>query len=117
VSDAKLAFVVSMPAHPALEIRVNFGVFSGRSVTNAEIDDLAAFMLDEVSAVTIISENRHEIDGRLETSVHLVRIELAAGQVPDNDLERRRLEQKLVDRAEHWARACIAHRHVSDTEL
>ena len=26
-------------------------------------------------------------------------------------LERRRLEQKLVERAEHWARACIDRRH------
>jgi hypothetical protein len=114
VSDAKLAFAVSKPEQPALEVRVNFGVFAGRSVTPAEIDELGAFMLDEVGAVTIVSEERHELDGRLETSVHLVRIELGPGQMPDNDFERRRLEQKLVDRAEHWARNCIAHRH---TEL
>jgi hypothetical protein len=74
-------------------------------------------VLDEVGAVTIVSEDRHELDGKLETSVHLVRIELSPAQVPDNDFERRRLEQKLVDRAEHWARNCIAHRHVTDTEL
>jgi hypothetical protein len=114
MSEAKLAFAVVKPEQPALEVRVNFGVFAGRSVTPAEIDELGAFMLDEVGAVTIVSEERHELDGRLETSVHLVRIELSPGQMPDNDFERRRLEQKLVDRAEHWARNCIAHRH---TEL
>jgi len=118
MDDAKLAFAVTRPEHqPALEVRVNFGIFAGRQVTPAEIDELAAFLLDEVGAVTIVAEERHELDGKLETSVHLVRIELAQSQLPETDFERRRLEQKLVDRAEHWARSCIAHRHVDGAEL
>jgi hypothetical protein len=112
VSDPKLAFAVSrLEPQPALEIRVNFGIYAGRQATPAEIDELGAYLLDEVGPITIIAEERHELDGKLETSVHLVRIELGAGQVPETDFERRRLEQKLVERAEHWARACISRRH------
>jgi hypothetical protein len=111
MNDAQIAFAVSrVEPQPALEVRVNFGIFAGRQATPAEIDELGAYMLDEVGPITIVAEQRHELDGRLETSVHLVRIELAAAQVPENDFERRRLEQKLVERAEHWARACIDRR-------
>ena len=111
MDNPKLAFAISrLEPQPALEVRVNFGIFAGRQATPAEIDELGAYMLDEVAPITIIAEERHELDGKLETSVHLVRIELAAAQVPENDFERRRLEQKLVERAEHWARACIDRR-------
>jgi hypothetical protein len=111
MDNPKLAFVISRLEHqPALEVRVNFGIFAGRQATPAEIDELGTYMLDEVRPITIVAEERHELDGRLETSVHIVRIELAAAQVPENDFERRRLEQKLVERAEHWARACIDRR-------
>ena len=112
MDNPKLAFAISrLEPQPALEVRVNFGIFAGRQATPAEIDELGAYMLDEVRPITIVAEERHELDGRLETSVHIVRIELAAAQVPENDFERRRLEQKLVERAEHWARACIDRRH------
>ena len=111
MDEPRLAFCVSRQEPPALEVRVNFGVFAGRQVTPAEIDELGRFLLDEVSAVTIVAEDRHELDATLETSVHIVRIELGERQVPTNDLDRRRLERTLVERAEHWARSCIAQRH------
>jgi hypothetical protein len=109
-AEPKIAFCVSRQEPPALEVRVNFGVFAGRQVTLAEIDDLGRFLLDEVGAVTIVAEDRYELNPTLETSVHIVRIELADRQIPSNDLDRRRLEHTLVERAEHWARACIADR-------
>jgi hypothetical protein len=109
--EARLAFCISRPEPPALEVRVNFGVFAGRQVTPAEIDDLGRWLLDEVPAVTIVAEDRHELDATLETAVHIVRIEVAGAHVPANDLDRRRLEHALVERAEHWARSCIADRH------
>jgi len=109
--EPKIAFSVSRQEPPVLEVRVNFGVFAGRPVTPAEIDELGRYLLDEVGAVTIVAEDRYELDPSLETSVHIVRIELADRHVPSNDLDRRRLEHTLVERAEHWARACIADRH------
>jgi hypothetical protein len=110
-AEPKIAFCVSRPEPAALELRINFGVFAGRRVTPAEIDELGRFLLDEVGAVTIVAEDRFEVDPSLETSVHMVRVELAERQLPTNDLDRRRLERTLVERAEHWARACIADRH------
>ena len=116
MDDPKLAFAVYRPEAPALEVRVNFGVFAGRQATPAEIDELGRRLLEEIAAVTIVAEDRHELDPTLETSVHLVRIEIADGHVPANELERRRLEHALVERAEHWARSCIADRHVPGLE-
>src|SRR5437773_7106233 len=58
----------------------------------------------EVGAVTILAEDRHELDPTLETSVHMVRIEVAHRHLPTNDLDRRRLERTLVERAEYWTR-------------
>ena len=55
----------------------NFGIFAGRAVTSAEIDRLAQWLLDEVDAVTIVSEERHEIGKAAEASTHQVRIEVA----------------------------------------
>ena len=84
----------------------------------AEIDRLAEWLLDEVGEVSIISEERHEIDANVEASVHQVRIELAADRVPGARRgAARRSRTKLLERAEHWARLCVAERRaeVSDS--
>jgi hypothetical protein len=109
-TEPRIAFAVGRHEDPAIEIRVNFGVFAGREVTPTEIDRLAEWLLDEVAEVTIVAEERHEIGGAVEASVHLVRIEVAAENAPAGDGDRRQLE-RLVDRSDHWARTCIAERH------
>ena len=108
--DPTLAFVVEQP-QPGIEVRVNFGIYAGRGATPAEIDRLAEWLLDEVGEVSIIAEERHEIDAHVEASVHQVRIEVAPENVPGNRWERRTLEQRLVDRAAYWARLCVSERH------
>ncbi len=110
-----MAFAVRGHDMPAIEVRVNFGVFASRAATAAEIDRLAEWLLDEIGEVSIISEERHEIDSHVEASVHQVRIELQSG-VPTDDLGRRTLERRILERADHWARQCIAERHVPVTE-
>lgn len=112
-----MAFAVHHHDPPAVDIRVNFGVFAGRGATPAEIDRLASWLLDEVGEVSIISEERHEIDANAEASVHQVRIELAPDRVPREGPERVELERRIVERAEHWARLCVAERHVDVAEL
>jgi len=62
--------------------------------------------------ISIISEERHEIDANVEASVHQVRIEVASESVPADGAARERVERRILERAEHWARACIADRHV-----
>jgi hypothetical protein len=103
-----MAFAVRRHQPPAIEVRVNFGVFAGRDATAAEIDRLAEWLLDEVGEVSIISEERHEIDANVEASVHQVRIEVAAEDI-DGNLDE--IERRILERAEHWAHVCVAERH------
>ena len=83
------------------ELRINFGVFAGRSATPAEIDALARTLLPELGDVTIVAEDRRELNEQSETSLHQVRVEL-----PDD---------ANVDRvtvlAEEWAKTHIDDRH------
>jgi hypothetical protein len=112
-----MAFAVHRHDLPAIEVRINFGVFAGRDATSAEIDRLAAYLLDEVGEVSIISEERHEIDSHVEASVHQVRIEVAADRAPGDGPDRDALEARILERAEHWARLCVAERHADVAEL
>ena len=82
------------------DIRINFGVFAGRDVTHAEIDELARTLLVELDSVTIVSEQRTIVDREMEASVHQIRIEPGDGDVP-----------ALVALAATWAEACISERH------
>jgi hypothetical protein len=111
-----MAFAPERQDPPAIEVRVNFGVYAGREATNAEIDRLAEWLLDEVGEVSIISEERHLIDPVREASIHQVRIEVAADRVPEDPEARAEMERRIVERAEHWARLCVADRHVSITD-
>jgi hypothetical protein len=117
MSEPTMAFAVHQHETPAIEIRVNFGVFTGRDATLAEIERLGAWLLDEVGEVSIISEKRHEIAANAEASVHQVRIELTSDRVPSVGPERDELERRILERAEHWARLCVAERHVEIAEL
>jgi hypothetical protein len=110
-----LAFAVHDREPPALEVRVNFGIYAGREATPAEIDELGRQLLEKVGAVSIVSEDRHEIDTHSEASVYLVRIEVPAEalQVEPGSLEE--LAGRLIETAERWAGACIAERHVEVT--
>jgi hypothetical protein len=112
-----LAFAVHDQDPPALEVRVNFGMFAGREATPAEIDDLAGQLLDKVAPVSIVSEERHEIDTHSEAAVHQVRIEVNAASLPDDRRKREELARRLIETAERWATACIAERHVEVSEL
>jgi hypothetical protein len=87
------------------DIRVNFGMFAGREATQAEIDDLANALLQEVAEITIIAEQRTIADREMEASVHQIRIE-----VSEDDLQR----PLLI--TEQWAEACVAERHAEITE-
>jgi hypothetical protein len=110
-----LAFAVHEHEPPALEVRVNFGMFAGREATPAEIDDLAAQLLEKVGSVSIVSEERHEIDSHSEAAVHQVRIEVGSDALPEDRARREELAGRLIETAERWADACITARHVELT--
>ncbi len=112
MSASSLTFVAPPHDGPGLEIRVNFGVFAGRDVTNAEIDELGQWLLPELGEVTIFSEHRHELTHEGEAVLHQVRIEIDNDQLPDTPDARVELTERLVERCDHWARQAIQARHV-----
>jgi hypothetical protein len=102
VIDPVVAFRVREHERPALEVRVNFGVLTGRQVTPAEIDDLARELRELATRFEIVAEDRHEFGGGREASLHQVVIEIAEDDAA----------MDVVGAAERWARACYAVRHV-----
>ncbi len=95
------------PATTDTEVRINFGMLTGREATPAELDELMGRLLPLLGTVSIVAEHRQETDGHAETELHQVRIDL--------------LEDDPVDEvaaiAEQWAQACFDLRHAEVTEL
>lgn len=116
-NEPVIAFATKTFEPPGLEIRVNFGMFAGREATSAEIDSLAAGLLDKVSEVAIVSEERHEIGPHSEASLHQVRIEVAGDELPAGDHDLDELRGRLIEAAERWARECIAEHHVELSDV
>lgn len=112
---APIAFVAEPRQGAAVEVRVNFGIFAGRDVTRAEIDDLTTLLLEEVREVSIVSEERHEIDRDVEISVHQVRVEIAEDAVPEGT-DVSTLATRVTALAERWAQSCISERHAEISE-
>jgi hypothetical protein len=110
--EPAIAFATRTFEPPALEIRVNFGMFAGREATPAEIDDLAAELLDKVTELAIVAEDRHEISAHSEAALHQVRIEVPGDELPVDEHEFDEMSGRLIEAAERWARECIAGRHV-----
>jgi hypothetical protein len=105
--DPAIAICIRHHEEPALEVRVNFGVFAGRDVTPAEIDELARDLRAHADSFSIVAEERHEFAGDVEASLHQVVIEVErqhAGSDPDA------LCDRIVELADEWAEACIADR-------
>src|SRR5947207_11865702 len=115
-TEPPLTFYRRSPEPPAVEVRVNFGIFAGRAATAAEIDDLAAALLPKVGEVSIVAERRHEIGPDAEASLNQVRIEVAPDQLPDDEHQLDILCGRLVEAAESWAQGCIAGRHAEVSE-
>jgi hypothetical protein len=84
------------------ELVVNFGVFSGREATEAEIHRLAKRLLGELQSVEIVSERRYEFDAEVEATVHQLRV-----IVPPSDDGR---EDELIPIVADWAHDSIGER-------
>ena len=116
-SELPIAFASTAVEPPHLEIRVNFGIFAGREATPAELDELGRAVTAEVGHVTIVSEHRHELGGKTETSLHQVRMDVPPSVLPDDVVETEWIRDRLVRVAERWARDCIDSRHADVIEL
>jgi gamma-glutamylcyclotransferase (GGCT)/AIG2-like uncharacterized protein YtfP len=103
MTDPNLVFLTEGRAGPRLV--VNFGVFSGREATEAEVFRLAQTLLEELDSVEIVSEHRYEFDADVEATVHQVCI-----AIPRSAEGR---EGELAEVVETWARDCIGERHIT----
>jgi hypothetical protein len=103
MSQPELVFVSAGPDGMA-ELVVNFGVYSGRQATPAEVERLARRLLEDASAVEIVCEQRYEFTAEAEATVYRVRVTVpGAGH---------RVEG-LRDAVSAWAEDCIDERHVA----
>ena len=84
------------------QVVVNFGVFSGREATEAEIFRLGQSLLEDLESVEIIAERRFEFDHDIEATIHQVRVLLP----PSADGR----AGELSARVESWARESIGER-------
>ena len=100
MTNPTLVFAREREGRP--ELVVNFGVYSGREATEAEIRRLAALLLREIDSVEIISERRFECDAEVEATVHQVRV-----VVPPSDDGR---EDELLPIVSDWAHDSIGER-------
>ena len=106
--EPAVALRVRTHEEPGIEVRINFGVFAGRTVTPAEIDDLARLVSELVPAFAIVAEERHEFGGAVEASVHQVVVDVPYEHVgPEADV----LAERIVLEATGWALNCIESRH------
>jgi hypothetical protein len=102
VREPSLVFERKREGNP--ELVVNFGVFSGREATEAEVYRLAQVLLEEVDSAEIVCEQRYEFDEDVEATVYQVWVQLPRDAEP-----RLGHFRSLV---EGWAADCIAERRV-----
>jgi hypothetical protein len=100
MTDPPLVFVGERRSGPRLV--VNFGMFSGREATEAEIYRLAQSLLEELGPVEIVAEQRYEFAEDVEATVHQVCVELP------RSAEGR--ERELLPTVHAWAEATIGER-------
>ena len=112
--EPAIAFCLRTHEEPALEVRVNFGVFAGRDVTPAEIETLAHDLRGELPEFSVVAEDRHEFGNDVEAVLHQVVIEVARENATDDP---QALCDRIVELADEWASACIAARHSDLADL
>lgn len=100
-----LNLVFAADGRPGRRLVVNFGVFSGREATQAELFRLAQTLLEELDSVEIVSEQRYEFESEVEATVHQVCVTLP----PAADGR----EEELAGLVESWAQDCIGERRVA----
>ncbi len=111
-----IAYATRLQEPPALEIRVNFGVYTGRDATPQEIRELGAALVKAVGDVSIVSEERHEIGESASAALYRVRIEISGDSLPDSEEQVAELSERLVTAAEIWTRSCFRRAHAEVAE-
>jgi len=116
MDDTALTFRPEHRDAPEIEVRVNFGMFSGREATLAEIDELAHGLLAVVRRVSIEGLHRHEFGDGGEAVIHQVKVEaMPADAIEPGDAET--VADRVLEVVDGWARRSIEFRHAEVAEL
>jgi hypothetical protein len=105
MSQPTLVFVDEAEGDGELELVVNFGIFSGREATPAEIERLAGALLEQLESVEIVCEQRYEFDREVEARVYRIRVEPPAGNAGRVG--------ELRGIVDAWAQDCIGERRIT----
>jgi hypothetical protein len=90
-----------------LEICVNFGLFAGRELERADVDELAGALLRIVGGVSLFAGRRYELaSGAVEVTAYEVRIEFPTFTLPRGSAERQSVVDELVETITLWSRSC-----------
>jgi hypothetical protein len=111
-ADSSAVFIARDRPAPGLEVVVNFELATGRAAMLAEIDRLAAALLELVDHVSIVASTRHEIGMHAESRVHQVVIEIDAERLMGGDAERTEMGNRVAETAAAWVDDCAADRAV-----
>lgn len=92
-----------------LEITVNFGLFAGRELSRADVDNLGEALLTKVGGVTVFGGRRYELaTGATEVVAYEVRVTFPPLTLPASEAQVESLVQDLLQTIEGWARRCAA---------
>lgn len=116
MSLVPLTLATRRPDRPAVEIRVNFGLFAAREATPAELEALGQELLEIVPELAIVGEQRHFMTPESEAALYQVRIDIPADALSD-ETETERMIGRLLQECEHWARGCIADRSLAVSDI
>lgn len=111
-ADTSVVFTAREGPSPGMAVVVNFELVTGREATLAEIDRLAATLLETLDRISIVSQTRHEIGAHAESRVHQVVVEVSAERLSADEAERAEVERRIAEAAEAWVRDCAADRAV-----
>ena len=106
-ADPPVAFVLE-PVEPLpLQIRVNFGIYTGRDATRPELERLASRVLERTGTVSVIGQQRYVAGLEQMVCLHEVLIEVAPDGIERAGYDLETLHELLLADARNWLEECV----------
>ena len=101
-----MAFIVSEPEQPAIEVCVNFGVFAGRDAT-----EQSSTVSRRGCSTKSARSRSFPRSGWRPTGASRQPCIRSGSRWRTVRADREALAERIVERAEYWAHLCVAERH------
>jgi hypothetical protein len=106
--EPPVAIVLDRSAQPCIQVLVNFGVFTGRDPSRAEVDRLLTRLHDRLDRVTVTAQQRYEELGEGSLCLHEVLISIPEETAVEAGYDHDVLRRLVVADAEQWVDECRA---------